>query len=222
MAISETSGLSSGDLALSKVDAYLFKVESAFNLVAGTVIFLTMILGVIQVVGRSFFNQPVPAYVDIIEIMMTCFAFLGIAYCQKLGGHVRMEIVMKQFKGRTLWIAEVVGTLVTMTIISILLVYGYDHFMRAFELGDTTIDGDYPLWPSKLIIPIAFGLLMCRLTINLWGFLRLVGRPEAEPLGVPVMETVDDQAEYEIRTSGLGEEAISDRALRERREKQGA
>lgn len=222
MAISETSGLSSGDLALSKVDEYLFKVESLFNLVAGTVIFLTMILGVIQVVGRSFFNQPVPAYVDIIEIMMTCFAFLGIAYCQKLGGHVRMEIVMKQFKGRALWIAEVVGTLVTMTIISILLVYGYDHFMRAFELGDTTIDGDYPLWPSKLIIPIAFSLLMCRLTVNLWGFLRLVGRPEAEPLGVPVMETVDDQAEYEIRTSGLGEEAISDRALRERREKQGA
>lgn len=175
-----------------------------------------MILGVIQVVGRSVFNQPVLAYVDIIEIMMAALAFLGISYAQKLGAHVRMEIVMKQFKGRTLWIAEVIGTLVTMGIIAMLMIYGYDHFLRAYEIGDSTIDGDYPLWPSKLIVPLAFGLLMCRLTVNLAGFIRLVARPDAEPIGIPVMETVDDQAEYEIRTSGLGEEAISDRALRQR------
>ena len=216
MAISETSGLSSGDLLLSRVDEGLFKIESLFNLVAGIVIFLTMVLGVVQVVGRSFFNQPVPAYVDIIELMMATFAFLGISYCQKLGGHVRMEIVMKHFKGRSFWIAEVVNTLIMMWIIAVLAIYGYEHFLRAFEFGDSTIDGDYPLWPSKIIVPIAFGLLLIRLTVNLVGFLRLVARPEAEPIGVPVIETVDDQAEYEIRTSGLGDEAISDRTLRQR------
>lgn len=216
MAISESSQLTSGDIALSRVDEILFKVESLFNIVAGIVIFLTMILGVVQVVGRSFFNQPVPAYVDVIELMMATFAFLGIAYCQKLGGHVRMEIVMKHFKGRAFWIAEVVNTLLMMWIIAVLMVYGYDHFMRAFEFGDSTIDGDYPLWPSKIIVPIAFGLLMIRLTVNLVGFLRLVVRPDAEPIGVPVIETVDDQAEHEIRTSGLGDEAITDRSLRRR------
>jgi C4-dicarboxylate transporter DctQ subunit len=216
MATSETSELSSGASALAKADELLFKLESTLNVIAGLVIFATMILGVVQVVGRSVFNSPVPAYVDVVEIMMASFAFLGIAYCQKLGGHVRMEVVMKQFKGRPLWIAEVTGTLVAMLIISILMVYGYDHFLRAFELGDSTIDGDYPLWPSKLVIPIAFAVLMARLTVNLFGFIRLVGSPDAEPIGIPVIETVDDQAEYEIRTSGLGDEAISDRALREK------
>ena len=216
MAISDTSSLSSGDLALSRADDWLFKLESLLNIIAGTVIFLTMILGVVQVIGRSFFNQPVPAYVDLIEILMATFAFLGISYCQKLGGHVRMEIVLKYFKGRSLWIAETIGTILNMWIIGVLLIYGYDHFLRAFVFGDTTIDGDYPLWPSKLIVPIAFAVLEARLTINLIGYLRLVSRPTAEPIGVPVMETVDDQAEYEIRTSGLGEEAITDRSLRQR------
>lgn len=219
MAISETSGLSSGDLALTRVDAYLFKVESLFNLIAGIVIFLTMVLGVIQVVGRSFFDQPVPAYVDVVELMMATFAFLGIAYCQKLGGHVRMEIVMKHFRGRAFWIAEIVNTILMMSIILILAIYGYDHFLRAYEFGDSTIDGDYPLWPSKLIVPIAFGLLMIRLSVNLAGFVRLAVRPNAEPIGVPVIETVDDQAEHEIRTSGLGDEVIADRSLGQ---KQGA
>jgi len=215
MAITETSRLTSGDILLSRVDEYLFKVESLFNLIAGIVIFLTMVLGVVQIVGRSFFNQPVPAYVDIIELMMATFAFLGISYCQKLGGHVRMEIVLKQFKGRAFWIAEVIGTLVMMYIIAILMIYGYEHFLRAFEFGDSTIDGDYPLWPSKLVVPVAFGLLMIRLTVNLWGFVRLVARPNAEPIGIPVMESVDDQAEHEIRTSGLGDDAITDRTLRQ-------
>jgi hypothetical protein len=60
---------------------------------------------------------------------------------------------------------------------------------------------------------------MIRLSVNLVGFLRLVARPTAEPIGVPVIETVDDQAEHEIRTSGLGDEVITDRSLRQ---KQGA
>lgn len=216
MAVAQPSGLSTADRALFKVDEYLFKVESLAAYLAGLVIFLTMMLGVIQVVGRSVFNRPVPAYVDIIEIMMTVFAFLAISYAQRLGAHVRMEIVLKNFAGRSLWIAEIVGTLATMWIIAVLLIYGFDHFLRAYEIGDSTIDGDYPLWPSKLLIPVAFGLLMCRLTVSLAGFLRLAARPDAVPIGIPVIETVDDQADHEIRTSGLGEEAISDRSLRDR------
>jgi len=214
MAMSSVSELSSQEQLLSKADELLFKVESVFNFAAGVVIFLTMILGVVQIVGRSVFNWPVPAYVDIIEITMAIFAFLGIAYCQKLGGHVRMEIVLKQFKGRTFWIAEVIGTLIAMTIIAILMVYGYDHFLRAYVNGDSTIDGDFAVWPSKLLIPVAFFVLMCRLTLNLIGFVRLVRRPDAVPIAIPVIETVVDMADHEVRTSGLGDEAITDRSLR--------
>jgi TRAP-type mannitol/chloroaromatic compound transport system permease small subunit len=218
MAVSDVSELSSQEQLLSRADELLFKVERVFNFVAGVVIFLTMILGVVQIVGRSVFNWPVPAYIDIIEITMAIFAFLGIAYCQKLGGHVRMEIVLKQFTGRSFWIAEVIGTVIAMTIIAILLIYGYDHFMRAYTHGDSTMDGDLPVWPSKLIVPVAFFVLMCRLTLNLIGFLRLVQRPNAVPIAIPVIETVDDMADHEVRTSGLGDEAITDRSLR----KQGA
>ena len=61
-----------------------------------------------------------PSYVDIIEIIMSVFAFMGIAYCQRLGGHVRMEIILKMFKGRLFWIAELFGGVVAMIIIVIL------------------------------------------------------------------------------------------------------
>jgi TRAP-type mannitol/chloroaromatic compound transport system permease small subunit len=184
------------------VDENFFKVESFFNYIAGIVIFLVMIVGVVQVVGRTAFNWPVPSYVDVIEIMMTVFAFLGISYCQKLGGHVRMEIILKKFKGRSFWAMEIFGTVVTIIIIAILLYYSFTHFQRAFTLGDSTIDGDFILWPSKLLVPVAFSLLMVRLTLNLIGFWRLCKKPNAVPIAIPVIETVDDQAEHEIHVSG--------------------
>ena len=202
MAMNDADDLSPGEVTLSKVDEGFFKIESFFNFIAGLMIFLVMFLGVIQVVGRSFFNRPVPSYVDIIEILMGVFAFLGIAYCQKLGGHVRMEIIIKRFKGRTFWAVEIFGTVVVIIVISVLLYYGFTHFLRAYELGDSTIDGDFALWPSKLLVPIAFTLLLFRLFLNLVGFIRLYRKPDARPIAVPIIETVDDQAQHEIHVSG--------------------
>lgn len=210
MAMNDAVELSPGEERLSKFDEGFFKIESFFNFIAGVVIFLVMFLGVIQVVGRTVFNRPVPSYVDVIEIMMGVFCFLGIAYCQKLGGHVRMEIILKRFKGRTFYGFEIFGTLVAMAIVGILLYYGYTHFLRAYQLGDSTIDGDFILWPSKLLVPFAFLLLMVRLTLNLVGFFRLFANPEAVPIAIPVIETVDDVAQHEIHVAGVDKEPDDD------------
>lgn len=209
--VGESAG---GGLALSKADEMLFKFESVLNFIAGVTIFLVMILGVVQVVGRSAFNWPIPAYVDKIEITMPIFAFLGISYCQRLGGHVRMEIILKQFKGRGLWIAEAFTILVNMVIIGVLIIYTYDHFLRAYVNGDSTIDGHYPVWPSKLLVPIAFSIMFVRLSINLLGYVRLIRWPDAVPVGIPRIETVDEQAQHEIETTGIEEEEERIRTLR--------
>lgn len=213
MATNEAIGLSPREKRLSAFDEKYFKVESFFNFLAGLVIFLVMFVGVIQVVGRTVFNRPVPSYVDVIEIMMGVFCFLGISYCQKLGSHVRMEIIMQRFKGRSFYGLEIFGTLVAMTIVGILTFYAFTHFERAFTLGDSTIDGDFILWPSKLIVPFAFSMLMIRLTLNLLGFLRLYANPSAVPIAVPVIETVDEQAQHEIHVSGADQDDEADDAL---------
>jgi C4-dicarboxylate transporter, DctQ subunit len=219
MAISETKATGASDSVsssqlLAKADAMLFKLESALNFCAGVMIFLVMVLGVVQIFGRSIFNWPIPAYVDKIEITMPIFAFLGIAYCQRLGGHVRMEIILKQFKGRSHWIAESFAVVINMVIIGLLIIYTYDHFLRAFQNGDSTIDGDYPVWPSKLLIPIAFTLMFVRLGINLLGYLRLVRWPDAVPVAIPHTETVEELAEHEIKTSGLSDDEVAELSLR--------
>ena len=199
------AGLSPFARRLKTADEGFFRFESVLNLAAALVILAVMFIGVFQVFGRKLINLPVPGYVDIIEFVMTVFAFLSIAYTQRLGGHVRMEIILKRFRGRALWIVEAFGTTLAIGIIAILAWFGYEHFLRAWSIGDSTIDVEIPLWPSKLLVPVAFAILLVRLVIQLAGFLRLSGRPNAEPVGIPLIETVDEQAQHEIETGLAGE-----------------
>ena len=199
---------------LGAADEGFFKFESALNLIAALVILAVMFIGVFQVFGRKLINLPVPGYVDVIEFVMTVFAFISIAYTQRLGGHVRMEIIIKRFRGRSLWVVEFLGTLTVIGIVAILAWFGYEHFLRAWSIGDSTIDIEIPLWPSKLLVPVAFAILLVRLFIQLLGFLRLSADPDAEPLGIPRIETVDEQAQHEIETGLAGESDVPDLTAR--------
>ena len=117
-----------------------------------------------------------------------------------------MEFFLGRFSGSLLWSLEVIGTLVAMLIIAILMWYGWEHFLRAWDIGDSSIDIELPIWPGKLIVVIAFISLELRLLVQLCGFLRLVRYPDAEPIGVPMIETVDEQAQHEIDAGLAGEE----------------
>jgi TRAP-type C4-dicarboxylate transport system permease small subunit len=193
---------------LSAFDRRLGAVETGFNLFAAFAIFALMLLGVWQVLGRTLFNAPVRGYIDFVELAMTTFAFLGIAYCQRLGGHVRMEMLLKPMRGRLLWSTEIFGTVVALVVIAVLIWYGWGHFLRAYELGDSTIDTQLPVWPSKLAVPVAFSLLWLRLWVQLAGYLRLAIDPRRRPVAVTTVLTVEEQAAHEIDESiGAAERA---------------
>jgi C4-dicarboxylate transporter DctQ subunit len=186
---------------LSALDRRLGYIETGFNLFASFSIFALMLLGVWQVAGRTLFNAPVRGYIDFVELAMATFAFLGIAYCERLGGHVRMEMLLKPMRGRLLWGTEIFGTVVALVVIAVLIWYGWDHFLRAYQLGDSTIDTQLPVWPSKLAVPVAFSLLWLRLWVQLAGYLRLALDPRRRPVAVTTVLSVEEQAAHEIEES---------------------
>ena len=82
------------DSTLSKIDQLYFKLESMLTFVGGVVIFLLVFLATANVLGRWFFSLPISGYIDWVEQAMAFFAFLGIAYTQRQGGHIRMDILI--------------------------------------------------------------------------------------------------------------------------------
>nr|WP_197922450.1 TRAP transporter small permease [Thiosulfatihalobacter marinus] len=180
--------------------------ENAANMFAALAIFLLMVLGVFQIVLRSLFNTPITGYIDLVELSMASMAFLGAAYCQRMGAHIRMELLVGRLHGRALWAAEIFGTLVALFIVAVLIWFSAGHFLRSYTLGDTTIDAEFPVWPSKLLVPVAFSLWFLRLLTQLWGSVRLFLNPDRTPISVVIAKDVAEQAQDEIHKI-MGEDA---------------
>lgn len=183
---------------LGKIHIFAQPLENIANFLAALSIFALMLLGTLQIILRSVFNFPIAGYIDLVTLSMASMAFLGAAYCQRLGSHIRMELLVGHLKGRILWAFEIFATIAGMAIIAVLVWYGWEHFLRAYQLGDTTIDAEYAVWPSKLLVPIAFALWFIRLGIQLAGSVRLFMDPTLEPVGVPVILDAAEVAKDEI------------------------
>ena len=198
----ESNGLESNGL-LHAVDRAGHRIEKATALISGIGIFALMLVGVVHVLGRKFFNMPIFGYIDIVEIAMSALVFLGLAYTERLGGHIRVELFVSFLKGRWLWMFELLGVLVGLAIVAVLTYYSYTHAMRAYHSGDSTIDAQYLLWPSKMIVSASLALLFLRLLVSLWGYLRLLADPAAQPVGVPEIIDVEEQALRDAETVGV-------------------
>jgi len=202
------------DSLLSRLDRALMKLEDGLSFASALVILLLMVSGTANAIGRKFFDTPLWGYTDLVQLFMVAFSFLAVAAMQRVGGHIRMELFVRKMNGRTLWIFEFVGVILALFIMCVLLYYSYTAFMRAFELGDSTIDREIPTWPSKIWVPVAFAVLVARLVLQSWGYTRRIINPDATPIAVPLMHSEVEIAEKEIHDT-FGDDETEVHALKD-------
>ncbi|WP_306115797.1 MULTISPECIES: TRAP transporter small permease subunit [unclassified Roseovarius] len=190
---------------LSRLDRGLLKLERFFALLSGIAAFSLMFLAAYSVSGREFFESPLPGYVDWIEALMPLIAIMGVAYVQREGGHIRMDILIGALRGRALWALELM-TVSLMLVLMIALVWGsWAHFDRSFDMTkplwsrDSSIDIGLPIWPTKLLVPVAFSVLSLRLVIQVWAYGRALVLGLERPVAVPLYQSVAEQAEAEAK-----------------------
>lgn len=188
---------------LSRLDRALYSVEQKVAIFSGIMTLMLMVLAVVSVTGRLVFNQPLPGYVDWISQALPFIAFLGLSYTQRDGGHIRMDIAVGQLRGRALWLAECVTSLVTLFIIIVLILGAWSHFGRSFDWAaplwsrDSTIDLNLPIWPTKILVPAMFSILALRSLIQIIGYGRAFVLGLESPVAVPLLQSVAEQAAAE-------------------------
>jgi len=197
------------DSLLSRTDRVLLKLESALTLIGGIVIFLLVFLATANVLGRWFFSLPISGYIDWVEQAMAFFAFLGIAYTQRQGGHIRMDMLVGNLHGRALWLVELLSAFLMLGVTLVLIYGSYLHFLRAFEIGDSSLDINLPTWPAKLVVPVALSILALRLLLQIWCYIRDAIEGGDSPVAVPLIETAAAVAAAEAE-SVLGEDLNQD------------
>ena len=197
-----TAILEDGSL-VSRLDRQLLKLERILALMSGLAVFALMLLAVVSVGGRNAANAPLPGYVDWIEQAMPLIAVMGIAYVQRDGGHIRMDILISRLHGRALWLFELISVLLILVLILALVWGSWSHFDRSFDFAaplwsrDSSIDISLPIWPAKLLVPVAFSVLCLRLLLQIWGYGRAMILGLEHPVAVPLIQSAAAQAAAE-------------------------
>jgi len=204
--MSTTSSVLTDDTRLSATDRALLRVESVLNLASGFTVFALVLLAIANVLLRKFLNAPVPGYIDWTEQFMAVFAFLGLAYVQREGGHIRMDLLVGNLKGRILWLFEFMSVIFMLLVVTALIYGSWFHFARSFDWNapnwstDSSIDISLPLWPAKLAVPVAFAILWLRLALQIWAYGRALRVGAEAPVAVPLPEDPAEQANKEAAT----------------------
>ncbi len=190
---------------LSRLDRALLRIERICALISGVAIFSLMFLAAYSVTGRKFFSSPLLGYVDYIEAAMPIIAIMGISYVQRDGTHVRMDMLVSSLKGRLLWLFELFSIILILLLMVALTWGAWEHFERSFDCArplcsrDSSIDISLPIWPSKLVVPVAFGVLVLRLCLQAVGYGRALVLGLENPVAVPLNISVAEQAKLESR-----------------------
>ncbi|MEQ6202699.1 TRAP transporter small permease [Sulfitobacter sp. HNIBRBA2951] len=190
---------------LSKLDRMLLPLERFCALLSGLAIFSLMFLAAYSVTARKFFASPLLGYVDYIEAAMPIIAIMGVSYVARDGTHIRMDMLVNALKGRVLWLFELVSVLLMLLLIVGLTYGAWEHFDRSFDCArpfcsrDSSIDVNLPIWPSKIVVPFAFAVLILRLVLQAWGYARALVLGLESPVAVPLSLTVEQQAMAEAK-----------------------
>ena len=127
-----------------------------------------MLFAAAEIIGRYFFNAPIPGHVEIVELIMVGVVFLGLAYTQLQNGHIRMQILQKRiFRGRSYYVAEAVILLLSLVVFAMITRSSFLETLDAYEFGDITSYINWPTWPAKMCVPLGCFFLCVRLFMQL-------------------------------------------------------
>ena len=133
-----------------------------------------MLLTVGDVVGRSFFNKPIPGTFELSEYMLAVIVLLGAAYTQQVKGHVGVDFLTSRYSPKTQSVLHAVTTLAGLLIIAILVWQGYLEGIHEKAVSDQL---RVPQWPFKLLVAVGGLLLWLELLLDfISSALKIAGR----------------------------------------------
>jgi TRAP-type C4-dicarboxylate transport system permease small subunit len=135
-------------------------IVRATNLVSAACVLILMVLVIADILGRYLFNSPVPMTYEVGSFLMVFVVFLGLAYTQRMGAHIRVEFLTLRLSPRVRAILDIAASVLG------LLLYGIVTYQSFIWAWDSWQVGDYvagliniPRWPSQFVVPLGAALL---------------------------------------------------------------
>ena len=121
-----------------------------------------MVLVTADVTGRYVFNKPVPMTYEVGSFMLVFIVFLGMAYTQKMGSHIRVEFLTLRMSPKVRASFNLFAYTLGILLYGAIFYQGFKWSYDAFQIGEYVAGlVNIPKWPSMFAVP--FGALLLSL-----------------------------------------------------------
>lgn len=122
---------------MDRVTGAIRRVNRWLHYVAGAMLLAVMLVTVIDVVGRSFFNAPFGGTVELTEMAMVAIVYLGFGHAQHEDDHVSVDILYVKLRRRARVVVTVFNGFLGVFVIG-LLTWNLYKFAGTLDRGGYT------------------------------------------------------------------------------------
>jgi TRAP-type C4-dicarboxylate transport system permease small subunit len=151
----------------------ILRLQTVLADFVGALVIVIMLLIVIDVCGRYFFNAPLKGGIESSELMMTWLLFVPLAYGVVQNAHVRVTMLTMHLPPRLNMIVEIAGTVLSIAFFSTVTYVAWIRFWESFSAGEAMAASIWlPLWFQKLALPVGFFLFVVQLCVSMVNTIR--------------------------------------------------
>ena len=142
-------------------------------IVGAVALFVMMITGVIDVLGRYLFLKPLIGAQEIVSATLVIAATVGLAYAQLAKAHIRVTIVNDKVPPKARAILEAITCIVCAGGAGMIAWRGYLRLVEDYMFNPRGVTEilSFPWWPFMLIFVVGFSWFVIILLI---GFVKAV------------------------------------------------
>jgi TRAP-type C4-dicarboxylate transport system permease small subunit len=137
--------------------------------VAAVALFGMMMLTVVDVIGRYFFNSPIKGVYELVGFTLVGAGAWGMGYSQIRRGHIKVDFLLKRFSQRIQAILTILANLVGFVAFSLLFwrVILLAQYYLNLKHGNATDTLHIPIAPFVIVLAIGLGILAVDLLFDL-------------------------------------------------------
>lgn len=130
------------------------------NGLSAAFVLVLMVLVMADIIGRYLFNSPVPMTYEVGSFMMVFIVFLGLAYTQRMGAHIRVEFLTLHLSAQTRALLDIVASVLGLGLYAVITYEGFLWSWTSWEVGDYVAGlVNIPRYPSQFVVPFGAAIL---------------------------------------------------------------
>jgi TRAP-type C4-dicarboxylate transport system permease small subunit len=156
-----------GGIIVRAIEKTTDKLNIGLKYLCIALLFIMMLEGTVDVLGRYLFNSPLFGTYEIFGVLLPCIVLLGLAYTQAARGHISITLVLQHLSPTVQRALGIFTTLIMMFMTVLIGWHGLELSLRFLEMHKEIDTIGVPIWIPQLVVPLGALVLFLVLLVQL-------------------------------------------------------